>query len=658
MKFRSITIENVFSYYGETTFNFDNEKETITLIIGENGFGKTSFINSIKLALYGVSKDLLQIGSQSLTKSEFILGSKEKNFSGILNRKAKLEGMQVAKVAIEIDDDDRFTIERTFTFGEATYSEDLVLLDGTGKVIAKDSEAQDIINSKLSPTMASFFFFDGEKVQTIADFSHKEFTKMLEDVLELDIYDQMIKDAESIIRKITKNELNSNIQKEVEERYKQLEALKTEIAKTEERLKYEKNSVLKELQASFKQVEKRLKKLKSKFDEALTQTVQEQSKLQEEKRRLTQTLKQVTLVQLPLLLNERLAKKVKEDIDKNYRGKLQIAPELLLQKKAQLLELLGGDRANVANAFDKVFAPTSKEQSVTFADPYHIEKQYDSLPKIDLDKLLKQLSQNRALLIKTEEKLYSLEAQKENELKDAEVDRVLEKELLKKIGHQEAVCEALEEKLSQLMSQYKTLNSEYAKLTITEHKYALTQKKIEALKGVIEVSKQMKEKIKRDKRLSLEKSINEKFTRLKKEEYEADSIKLDENFNINLYDKSGHPMDILSSSSGQKQMIATALIWAISEYISEEIPMVIDTPLGRLDERNQARILTEFYPNASRQVIILPTPSELRHEGFRELKEHIEKIYLLSNTGSATTLKELPVESLDHITNRTKELSQ
>ena len=56
--------------------------------------------------------------------------------------------------------------------------------------------------------MAKFFFFDGEKVQTIADFSHEEFTKMLEDVLELDIYDQMIKDSESIIRKITKNELN------------------------------------------------------------------------------------------------------------------------------------------------------------------------------------------------------------------------------------------------------------------------------------------------------------------------------------------------------------------------------------------------------------------------------------------------------------------
>jgi DNA sulfur modification protein DndD len=163
---------------------------------------------------------------------------------------------------------------------------------------------------------------------------------------------------------------------------------------------------------------------------------------------------------------------------------------------------------------------------------------------------------------------------------------------------------------------------------------------------VIKVAKEMKSKIKKDKRQSLEKTINEKFQQLRKEGYEADRIKLDENFNINIYDKNNKAMDILSSSSGQKQIIATALIWGISEYIPEEIPMIIDTPLGRLDEKNQTRILNDFYPNASNQVIILPTPSELRHEGFRELKEHIEKVYELSNGGSATTVREISTDVL------------
>jgi len=648
MKFKSITIENLFSYHGKISFAFNNDKQPITLIIGENGFGKTSFINSIKLALHGISKDLLQIGAQSLTKSEFVLGSKEKNFSGMLNRNAKAAGKNEARVVVEIDEGDVFKVERTFYFDEKGYTETLMLLDEEGSVFAQDSEAQDVINSKLSPTMAQFFFFDGEKVQTIADFSHEEFTKMLEDVLELDIYDQMIKDAESIIRKITKNELDSELQEEVEAKYTKLAALAEEIEANKEKLKHEQKTVLKELNASLKRVENKLGKLKSKFTDVIVNAKAQHTTLAEEKKRLTDLLKQVALVQLPLLLNKKLAKKVSKDIDKNYRGKIQIDTELLAQKKADLLALLGSERSMVSTAFDKVFIAASEHQSVSFADPYRIEKQFDSLPEIDLPALLKALSKNRLELITSAQELQSLEAQKESELKDAEADRELEKKLLKDIGYQEAVCEALEANIVELSDEYKRLTSEYAKLTIVEHKHDLTQKKIDTLHSVIKVAREMKSKIKKDKRLSLEKTINEKFTQLRKEGYEADSIRLDENFNINIYDKENRAMDILSSSSGQKQIIATALIWGISDYIPEEIPMIIDTPLGRLDEKNQTRILSDFYPNASNQVIILPTPSELRHEGFKQLKEHVEQVYELSNAGSATTVQEVQVDALIH----------
>lgn len=646
MRFKSIAIENLFSYHGKISFDFNNDKQPITLIIGENGFGKTSFINSIKLALHGISKDLLQIGAQSLTKSEFVQGSKDKNFSGMLNRNAKATGHTTAKVIIEIDDGDIFIVERAFKIDEKGYTETLFLRDEDGSIFAQDSEAQDIINSKLSPTMAQFFFFDGEKVQTIADFSHEEFTKMLEDVLELDIYDQIIKDSESIIRKITKNELDSNLQEEVEAKFTELTDLSQEIEEKKEKLKYEQKTVLRELNTALKQVESKLGKLKSKFTHAIANAKEQHTKLLAEKKDLTDILKQATFVQLPLLLNQTLAQKVSHDIDKNYRGKIQIDTDLLAQKKSALLALLGSEDTKVSAAFDKVFSAASENQSVLFADPYRIEKQYDSLSQIELSKRLKSLSDNRLSIIAINQELYSLEAQQTSELKDAESDRIKERELLKNIGHQEAICEALEIQIIELTEAHKTLKSDYDRLTIVEHQLELTQKKIGTLHSVINVARQMKSKIKKDKRLSLEKTINEKFSKLRKDGYEADHIRLDEDFNINIYDKDNRAMDILSSSSGQKQIIATALIWGISEYIPEEIPMVIDTPLGRLDENNQTRILNEFYPNASNQVIILPTPSELRHEGFQRLKEHIEQVYILSNAGSATTIKECTIENV------------
>ncbi|MFA6188341.1 MAG: hypothetical protein WC680_03580 [Sulfuricurvum sp.] len=646
MRFKSIAIENLFSYHGKIRFDFNNDEQPITLIIGENGFGKTSFINSIKLALHGISKDLLQIGAQYLTKSEFVLGSKDKNFSGMVNRNAKASGHNTAKVIIEIDDGDIFTVERTFKIDKKVYTETLLLRDEDGSIFAQDSEAQDIINSKLSPTMAQFFFFDGEKVQTIADFSHEEFTKMLEDVLELDIYDQMIKDSESIIRKITKNELDSNLQEEVEAKFTKLTDISQEIEEKKEKLKYEQKTVLRELNTALKQVESKLGKLKSKFTHAIADAKEQHTKLLAEKKDLTDLLKQATFVQLPLLLNKTLAQKVSHDIDENYRGKIQIDTDLLAQKKSALLALLGSEDTKVSAAFDKVFSAASENQSVLFADPYRIEKQYDSLSQKELANLLKSLSDNRLSIIAINQELYSLEAQQMSELKDAESDRIKERELLKNIGHQEAICEVLESQINELTETHKTLKSEYDRLTIVEHQHELTQKKIGTLHSVINVARQMKSKIKKDKRLSLEKTINEKFSKLRKDGYEADHIRLDEDFNINIYDKDNRAMDILSSSSGQKQIIATALIWGISEYIPEEIPMVIDTPLGRLDENNQTRILNEFYPNASNQVIILPTPSELRHEGFQRLKEHIEQVYILSNAGSATTIKEGSIENI------------
>jgi len=60
--------------------------------------------------------------------------------------------------------------------------------------------------------------------------------------------------------------------------------------------------------------------------------------------------------------------------------------------------------------------------------------------------------------------------------------------------------------------------------------------------------------------------------------------------------------------------------------------MIIDTPLGRLDIENQKLILKEFYPNASKQVIILPTPSELRAEEFKLLNNYISDRFCLTPT--------------------------
>lgn len=654
MRFKSITIENVFSYFGQKHFELSNKDEPIALIIGENGFGKTSFINSVKIALHGINKDILNIGNQHLSKEDFVVGNKAKNFSGMLNRKAKLEGKSEAKISITIDVDELLIVKRTFSLQGSTYIESLMLYDEEKNLLAQGDDAQDIINQKISPTMARFFFFDGEKIQTIADFSHAEFTKMLEDVLELDIYDQMASDAEVLIRKINKAELDQDLQNSITQKENQLNELAHKIITSEERLFNEKRNILKDMEADKRELDNKLKKLKSRFQEPLENARATLKTLEIKREELIKAMKQITLVQLPLLLSKALQKSVKKDIDKNYRGKIQINSTLLQSKKEEFLHLIKDieQKKDVANAFDNVFQASTKEQSVSFADPYHIEKQFDSLPNIDIDMLLNNLSKNTHAIKDISLEISHLEQQIADDKKEYESDFTLSIKMTEEIIRQSVKCENLEKEILSIQAEHKELKRELGKLTMKEHKNDLANAKIETLKSIIAVSKVIKNKIKTDKRANLEKSINKKFQLLKKEGYEADKIILDENFHINLYDIEGNAMDILSSSSGQKQIIATALIWGISEYIAEDIPMIIDTPLGRLDERNQSLILNKFYPEVSKQVIILPTPSELKHEGFKSLTKHISQTFLLNNAGSATSVKEVNIKDVLSLTSK------
>jgi DNA sulfur modification protein DndD len=638
MRFKKIEIENCFTYAGNVVYHFSPSDRPITLIIGENGFGKTSFINSVKIALHGIGKDLLHIGAQRLTKQDFILGNPEKHFSGILNRNARANGHNEAKITIELEDDESWLIERRYTIHSSSYAETLLLFDADGNLFAENDEAQDFINSKISPTMAQFFFFDGEKIQTIADFSHEEFTKMLEDVLELDIYDQTIKDAQELIRRTIKKDLSGEVKQQVALIEKELEETEEKIETLKHSLTFEKQQ-LKDLESSYKALESKLHRLKSRYAKSLQNAKSKLETLLDQKDTLLSEFKTATLVQLPLLLNDKLFYRVKNDIEENYAGRINIDPDLLKRKKEELLAKIPDIAHQVSKVFDEVFQSHNENQSVSFADPHHVEKQFAALPSINLKKLLAVLSQNKLEIEETQSEIEELQNKIANDRKDYEEEFDRLKNLLEKVGHQKGVCESKENEIVELEHIKKRLKSDLARLTIHEHKTAITEKKIETLQAIIRVAEEMKKKIKKQKRQALEASINEKFHYLKKEGYEADKIVLDDHFKINIYDKFGQPMDILSSSSGQKQIIATALIWGISEYIGEEIPMIIDTPLGRLDDKNQTLILKEFYPHASKQVIILPTPSELKHEGFKALENEINEVFVLSNAGSATAIK-------------------
>ena len=82
-------------------------------------------------------------------------------------------------------------------------------------------------------------------------------------------------------------------------------------------------------------------------------------------------------------------------------------------------------------------------------------------------------------------------------------------------------------------------------------------------------------------------------------------------------------------SAGERQLLAIAVLWGLAEASGKEIPTVIDTPLGRLDGKHRNKLINNYFPNASQQVILLSTDEEINGEYYKQLSPSICREYHL-----------------------------
>lgn len=647
MKIIKIDLRNIFSYKDNVKFSFSSDKK-MNVIIGENGFGKTSFINSIKIALHGITNDVLKIGDTVLTKSDFIMGTT--GFSGMINRVAKEEGTNECNISIVFEDKDnkQHLLSRTYKVTNTSYKEHLEVKELTSNTLLENDEAQDFINANIiNPSLAKFFLFDGEKVQDIANFTNDEFAKMLEDIFEeIGVFEQLIEDMKKLKREyqsdtFTDTELkdkfkalnteNDRTEKEIEQFIKDIKTNKSEkreFGKIDTELKNKINKLKSDSKGELKTFEENLNELKHNKDKKL------------------EVFKSQAVTCLPLLVDKEFKLKVEADIFANYYDLNYIPREILDRKKIEFIELINEkikrkeDISNLMDIFEKVFFSDNQEKRVSFVDTSKIKYQYETLDLqvlafatlldniIELDEFIKEQEENIS-----EVKLKI----KENEI---ELDSLLAKkesnsnQLFLRIKN----IETFEKKIVDNKQKLKDIEKSTHALSRQGHRENILSAKIDTCEKVMTTSRKAIEVTKAKKREELEIILNDKFKKLIKTNYSASHLKVNENFTINLFDTENKPMDILSSSSGQKQIIATALIWSISDYVKTDMPMIVDTPVGRIDNENQKLLLNNFYPNASKQLIVLPTQSELRADGFEKILENAD-VFDLSGNGTITTVK-------------------
>jgi DNA sulfur modification protein DndD len=91
----------------------------------------------------------------------------------------------------------------------------------------------------------------------------------------------------------------------------------------------------------------------------------------------------------------------------------------------------------------------------------------------------------------------------------------------------------------------------------------------------------------------------------------------------------GHALLAEDLSAGERQLLAVALLWGLARAAGQPLPVVIDTPLGRLDSSHREHLLERYFPQASHQVVLLSTDTEINREAFERIAPWIGRSHRL-----------------------------
>lgn len=97
----------------------------------------------------------------------------------------------------------------------------------------------------------------------------------------------------------------------------------------------------------------------------------------------------------------------------------------------------------------------------------------------------------------------------------------------------------------------------------------------------------------------------------------------DKSYEVRISDRNGQEMKKSGLSAGEKEIFAVSLLWGLAQTSKLKLPIIIDTPLSRLDSTHRDNIVNNYFPNAGEQIIILSTDTEIDASYYSNLKPYL-----------------------------------
>jgi DNA sulfur modification protein DndD len=643
MLFRELVLENFGSYLGKNTINLlpeiSGESRPIILIGGMNGGGKTTIMDAIRLALYGARAQCSTRGN--LSYGDFL--------NQCISRQTPPTEKARIELAFQVAEDGNLLDIRIVRYWEKNLKDGkdtlgILVNDWADKTLLNTWD--EYIENLLPLGISNLFLFDGEQVKELAAQETPPIGVFdaIQSLLGLELAERLASDLDVLVSR-KRREVASKIQlAAIDEIETKLEQQQLELG---------------ELEAELIQLEAKLKIAIDREEQAFDKFVQEGGKITAEGKELAlasqviqnrieqqrQGLRDLAAGSLPLTLITPLLTQIQSQGSiefEHQQGKAAL--NLLLDRDRKLIDYLQQQTliaSQIANIKDFLEIENQRIASkIELTEPAWLNADAETLAKLDnminyeVDRDKHQFTELQSQLIKLETELDFLDRQIAEAASPEEYTRLKQQESNARqiVSQLKADLIVGNRRFQELDRTIVKTKQELATYTETNIKLKNDRHIIDSVAKVKATLQIFKEKLTLKKINRLENEVTECFRYLLHKSELVQRVAIDSTtFTLSLYDCDGKLLPKHRLSAGEKQLLAIALLWGLARVSGRQLPIAIDTPLGRLDSSHRTNLIERYFPAASEQVILLSTDTEIAENELANLRAQgaITREYLL-----------------------------
>lgn len=651
MLLRCLTLENVGVYRGRQHVHFSiDSQQPVTLIGGCNGSGKTTLLHAIPLVLYG-----------NRARWVFNGASYREHLNGLIHQQAHTASILLEFERSELGQRVRYTVERSWHKTRQRTANDRldVSCDGEPRPDLVAGWAE-FVEGIMPLAVAELAIFDGEKIELLADpaSSAEALRTSVYGLLGLGLIDRLRDD----LRRFRRRTAKAHNAQQPEQLAERLARAETELDEAKQDAASA-NDALAAAESARADLETHLYKARDKLAAAGGELLAQRDELQRclaeanvAAASAEQELLQIAASELPLSIVPELVKlavaageqheasrlahetyDVMSTRDDRLARRIAAALDLGGTQAGLVRDVLRTDLESIERPGPPVFSPTLE---CTDAARGLLHRRFGDLEST-AQRLMQQLEIHKADIERLDAMLAAVPdstsiAAMVQSVAVAEAELHVAEQSVEKAA---AANAAAERRLMTAQRQVDALAHEVFDSDVAEANTARIAREVAAADEVLAkfahhmVCKNLN-------RITNE--VNNALAVLLCKQGLITSVFIDsENLSVTLLDTERRRVDAHRLSAGERQMMATGILWGLSRCVGKALPTVIDAPLSRLDRTHRTNLVEQYFPNAARQVVLLSTDEEIAGDQLLRLRPSVGAQYRLDfdETEARTTIR-------------------